>query len=91
MFRRILLSVTVLFGTAGCDQLAQKQLSDIQKQVAEDAVKQYEIVRNSGTAVDKCVHAGLVAASYLQAQDESNYQHWKAIEAGNCAAAGVPR
>lgn len=63
----------------------------IEWQVAMDAVKQYEMVERHGTAIDRCVHAGFVAAAFLGAQAEDRYQEWKNIERQDCAAAGVPR
>jgi len=62
----------------------------LENKVASDAVQEYEIAKRNGTAMDACVHAGLVAAAYLQAKDESNYQQWKATERADCAAAGLP-
>ena len=41
--------------------------------------------------MDQCAHAGLVAATYLQAKDQSSYANWKAVERRDCDAAGVPR
>jgi hypothetical protein len=43
-------------------------------------VQEYEIANRHGSKIDICVHAGLVAAAYLQAKDESNYQRWKSVE-----------
>lgn len=63
----------------------------IEKRVANDAVKQYEMAQRSGTPSDICVQAMLVSASYLQAKDESNYQRWKQTEGADCERAGVPR
>jgi len=62
----------------------------IENQVASDAVKEYEIAQRNGTRMDACVHAGLVAAAYLQAKNESDYRQWKAIERTDCSAAGLP-
>ncbi|OPX99890.1 MAG: hypothetical protein A4E58_00202 [Syntrophorhabdus sp. PtaB.Bin006] len=62
-----------------------------EQQVAVDAQKQYEIAKRNGTAMEACVHAGLVAAAYLQAKDEPNYQRWKQVEVSDCDRAGVPR
>ena len=72
-------------------KLAKQELAEIESQVAADAVKQYEIARRSGTKIDRCVHAQMVAAAFIQAKDEANYKKWKAVEAADCAAAGVPR
>ena len=59
--------------------------------VAKDFEKQYEMSVRSGSAIDVCVHAGLVSAAYLQAHDESNYQRWKQNESLDCARAGLPK
>jgi hypothetical protein len=71
---------------------AQRMLSDIEIQVARDAEDQYGIVaRNGGSAMDRCVQAGMVAAAFLQANAEGRYQDWKKIEDRDCAAAGLRR
>ena len=38
----------------------------VENKVAKDAEAQYSIAARSGTAIDRCVHAGFVAAAYLQ-------------------------
>lgn len=63
----------------------------IENMVANDAVKQYDIAKNQGDKIQICVQAGLVSASYLQAQDETNYRKWKDIESQDCARAGMPK
>ena len=73
----------------GLEQQAQKEMNRIEQQVAADAVKQYEIAKRSGSAMDAYVHAGLVAAAYLQAKDEANYQKWKRIEEEEGRRAGM--
>jgi hypothetical protein len=75
----------------GLEKQAARSMQDITKQVAGDAVTQYEMVKRSGTATDICFHAGMVAAAYLQAKDEPGYQRWKATENADCTKAGVPR
>ena len=69
---------------------AQNMMNDIYKKVATDAVDQYNITKRNGTAIDICVHAGMVSAAYLQGKDEANYTIWKATEAADCKAAGMP-
>lgn len=61
----------------------------IEKKVAQDAIKQYEIAKRGGSAIDVCVQAGIVSASFLQAKDESNYQQWKEQEERDCRRAGI--
>ncbi|MRW83743.1 hypothetical protein GJ698_06500 [Pseudoduganella sp. FT26W] len=75
----------------GLEKQAAKEMSNIEAQVARDAVKQYNIAKAAGAPIDICVQAGLVSASYLQAKDDTNYAKWKDIEAADCSAAGVPR
>ena len=70
---------------------AAESMRSIEQQVATDSVAQYNIIEQSGTQMDQCVHAGLVSASYLQATDQSSYANWKAVERRDCDAAGVPR
>jgi uncharacterized lipoprotein NlpE involved in copper resistance len=77
------------FTLAGCDQIAEKQMDDINSKVVSDVIEQYQITVSSGTAIDRCVHAGLVAAAQLQAKDQAKYSQWKATESADCAAAGI--
>lgn len=76
---------------AGCESYAAAELDRIHEQVARDAVAQYQIAKRGGDAMQACVHAGMVAAAYLQAQDEPHYREWLAVERRECDAAGVPR
>ena len=63
----------------------------IENQVADDAVKQYEIAKQQGDKMQICVQAGFAAAAFLQAKDQPNYNKWKAQEKSDCRAAGLPR
>lgn len=96
LWKKITIGLIVLFvigkiAGGGVEKQAADNLHDIHLQVALDAEKQYEITKNSGTAIDAYVHAGLVAASYLQAKDEVSYKKWKAIEKEEGARAGMPQ
>jgi hypothetical protein len=75
----------------GLERQAARDLNRIQTQVANDFVQQYEVAKRNGTAMDRCVRAGLVAEGFLQAKNEASYAHWKAIEKADCAAAGVSK
>lgn len=70
---------------------ADKEMKKIEQKVATDARQQYYITKRSGNAMDQCVQAGMVAAAYLQAEDERAYERWKKTEKEDCAAAGAPR
>ena len=73
----------------GLEKQAVKSMRQIEQQVAEDAVDHYEIAKRSGNQTDAYVQAGIVAASYLQANDEYNYKKWKRIQASEAARADL--
>jgi hypothetical protein len=89
-------SLAVCLVAAACDdgkaQKAQQAafMAEIHDQVVKDSMVQYNMVKRQGGPIDRCVHAGLVAAAYLQAKDESNYATWKTVERTDCEAAGMP-
>ena len=70
---------------------APDHMENILQKVSIDAEIQYNMVVRSGTSIDRCVHAGMVAAAHLQANDEEKYKRWKAIEKQDCIVANVPR
>jgi hypothetical protein len=87
----VLFYLGYMFFAGGIEKEAAETMRTIEQQVARDSVDQYNITKTSGTAIDQCVHAGMVAAAYLQAKDKNSYATWKATEKQDCAAAGVPR
>jgi len=62
------------------NQQAAQEVRRIENEVAADSVRQYEIAKRNGSALDAYSAASLVVAAYLQANDEPNYQKWKKIE-----------
>jgi len=70
---------------------AEHALKDAKNKVANDFEQQYTDAKMYGTAIDRCVRAGLVAEGYLQARDTTNYGKWKTIERTDCEAAGIPQ
>ena len=85
------LYVGYMFYGGGLEKEAAQTMKTIEQQVAADYEAQYNITQQSGTAIDQCVQAGMVAAAYLQAKDQSSYARWKGVERRDCDAAGVPR
>jgi hypothetical protein len=73
------------------NQRTSNVMDDIYQKVASDAVQQYRIAERQGDKIQICVQAGLVSATYLQAQDESSYRTWKDIEKAVCRQAGMPQ
>ena len=70
---------------------AENTMDEIHNQVADDFERQYRDVQKYGTAMDKCIRAGMVAEGHLQAGNQSSYAQWKAIERADCRAAGLNR
>jgi len=75
-----LLIFTFNLNSCSYEDQVQKEVNNISSQVARDAEKQYEIAKKNGEDMDAYIQAGIVAASYLQANDEENYKKWKKIE-----------
>ncbi len=73
------------------DRHVEKTMDKIHKQVADDTIEQYNIAKRGGDKMQTCVHAGMVAAAYLQAKDETNYNKWLTTEKSDCEAAGLPK
>lgn len=63
----------------------------VQRQTAEQVRQHYFIVASSGTPMDVCVQAGIVAAAYLQANDQDNYSLWVQTREDDCNRAGRSR
>lgn len=68
---------------------AGQEMHRIEQDAIADAIKQYEIVKRSGSALEASVHAGLIAGLYLQAKDEANYMRWRSIERQEARRAGM--
>ena len=71
---------------ASVKRQAAADLHAIHMQVIRDAREQYDIALQHCSSVDRCVHAGLVAAAYIQAKDAENYKTWKGLEKISCMA-----
>jgi hypothetical protein len=81
--------ITACSPSNAVDTEVKKEMQKIENQVAADAVAQYEIAKKGGDKMQTYVQAGLVAAAYLQAKDQVNYDKWKAIEKQDAKAAGM--
>ena len=74
----------------GLEHQVAKDMQNISNIVAEDQMKQYDIAKNTGNKMDAYIQAGFVAAAYLQAKDELNYQKWKNIQKQDGKKIGMP-
>lgn len=67
---------------------AEGDLQDSRNKAAADAVAQFDLIKkNSGSVLDYCVQAGLVATAYLKARDNRRYREWKRDEEYYCSLA----
>lgn len=86
----IFIGVLWYFFGGGMDKQVAYDMQKIENQVAIDAQKQYEIAKKGGDKIQTYVQASMVAAAYLQAKDEVNYNKWKTIEKEEAKNAGIP-
>lgn len=85
-----ILIVALFFFGGGLEKQTAKDLDKIETQVADDAVRQYNIAKQNGGNMDACIQAGIVSGAFLQAKNQDRYQFWKQIEKTDCIKAGVP-
>lgn len=91
LFALLLVGVFIWWmASGGQEKYVAKELDKIEMQVANDMVEQYNIAKRSGDRTQICVHAGMVAAAFLQAKDEPNYAIWQQTQKADCKKAGVP-
>lgn len=92
----VLLLIGILMGAAAPTEEELREetsafLNEINVSVATDAETQYQMTKVSGNQIDRCVQAGMVAAAWLQAQDNDKFAHWKDVEDAECSRAGIVR
>jgi hypothetical protein len=74
---------TATWSTGNSDR-ASNFMDDVNAKVISDAEREYQMASRSGSDVDRCVHAGIVAAAYLQAHNQPSYASWKMREGMDC-------
>lgn len=85
----IFIGILWYFFGGGLEKHAANDMQKIENQVALDAEQQYEIAKKGGDQMQTYVQASMVAAAYLQAKDEANYNKWKTIEKEEAKRAGM--
>ena len=65
-------------------------MHNIEMQVANDAVTQFEMVARTGDDMQMYAQAGMCAQAFLQAKDEANYRKWKDVENRLADKLGMP-
>lgn len=93
MFGGSLVAFFVVWGffAVGTQKGGAMIVDDAYRQVAADAVTQYEIASRNGTKMDKCMAAMGVSAAFLQSKNEPQYKAAKDRERVDCKAAGMPQ
>lgn len=76
----ILLILIYLLFTTGSSDTGQHQINETKNQVAQEAIKQYNIVKRNGSGIEASLHAGFVAEAFLQVGDKENYAKWTKIK-----------
>lgn len=67
---------------------AQKDaINSAHKAMIDSSLRQYEIVKRQGSAMDACMQASMIQGAYLGAEDEANYSKWRVIAERDCKAA----
>jgi hypothetical protein len=74
-----LLLIAIAICLTSCQKVQEIQLQNIYSQTTQQQLKQWDIVNRSGTDAEKWVHAGIVAACYLQEGNETKYKEWSEI------------
>ncbi len=90
MNRKVVLAIVGLLGLSAAIFIKNSPSRVGTDNIAANAMRQYEIAKRGGTAMDAYFQAGLVAAVFLQAGDEENYHKWKDIERTDGRNAGIP-
>ena len=86
----VMIGLAWFFFGGGLQSETNRTMQGITDKVADDAVKQYNIAAAQGDQMQKCVQAGFVAAAFLQAKNDVQYNVWKSTQSSECAQAGVP-
>lgn len=85
-----LLSLILVF--VGCEQKnAHQDAKEVSGQIIKESINRYEIVKNSGNAMDTCIQAGIVKNTMLATQNETGSKKWISIEKKDCEKAGAHR
>ena len=66
-------------------------LTQVYSSATKESLDAYAMVkRNSGSSMDLCMRAGVVAEGFLQSKDELKYAEWRKTTRMHCKAAGLP-
>ena len=89
MNRKVIFAAVLVLGAMAAIAFKGSTPHVASSDVAANVIRQYEIAKRGGSAMDAYFQAGLVAAVFLQAGDEENYHKWKDIERTDGRNAGI--
>jgi len=67
----------------------EQDMKNIAIQVALEEERKFKLVNENGSNMEMCIHAGTVAAAWLQTENSERYKQWKEIQKKMCKAAGL--
>ena len=73
---------------ASCGPSLEDIEAQVDKEMSEDVVIEYNMAVKGGDTMDICVAAGSAALTFQLIHDEANYLKWKEVEKRDCANAG---
>jgi len=86
--KKVLLVTTIIvtfFSGCGSDteQNMINMINDINEKAKNDSIEEYNRI-NSKYSIQRCVHAALVTAAMLKANDSNGYNTWSSQESTDC-------
>ncbi|MGI1661399.1 hypothetical protein ACRDNQ_04075 [Palleronia sp. KMU-117] len=85
----IITLITLVALAIPSEDAVQESVNGLYETVATDFAAQYELTKQHGSPLDRCLAAQQVAAAYLQANSTAQYAEWKSIEGVECSRAGL--
>jgi len=83
-----------IFGLLGFFKMPEDpdliDMNKIFRQTALEEERKFKLVYESGSKMDMCIHAGIVAEAWLEANNAEKYKEWKETHKKACKAAGLP-
>jgi hypothetical protein len=87
----LIVVATAVIYLSGSSQ--QTQAANNNEKIADqrvvDQIKKFQMAGQGGNVMEICARAEIIAAAFLQANDELNYKHWKEVERVDCQVANM--
>lgn len=84
------LILVIIIAVTSSGKSAKKKLeNNLNINVAEDTIEEYQLLKKNGDKMGACIRAGIITEAYLSAKDEAKWKEWKTIEKSDCKKAGL--